>query len=143
MAAPMQPKLYHICHMDRLPSILADGCLWSDAEMARRTPAGSTIGMSSIKQRRLSELTLSSYPDLHVGDCVPFYLGVYVVKCGVVLLRGSMRLGAIARNRLVSPCLWSSASVFIRGPFISRWSMLWLPAAINQQSKFAPDGITE
>jgi hypothetical protein len=26
-----------------------------------------------IKQRRLNELTLNSYPDLHVGDCVPFY----------------------------------------------------------------------
>lgn len=73
MAAPMQPKLYHICHVDRLPSILADGCLWCDAEIVRRTPEGTTIGMSSIKQRRLSELTLSSYPDLHVGDCVPFY----------------------------------------------------------------------
>jgi hypothetical protein len=29
--------------------------------------------MSGIKQRRLNELHLSSHPDLHVGDCVPFY----------------------------------------------------------------------
>ena len=29
--------------------------------------------MNEIKHRRLNELTLSSYPDLHVGDCVPFY----------------------------------------------------------------------
>lgn len=28
--------------------------------------------MSSIKQRRLT-LSLNSDPDLHVGDCVPFY----------------------------------------------------------------------
>jgi hypothetical protein len=73
MAAPTHPKLYHIAHVDRLPSIVADGCLWCDAEVARRAPPGTTIGMNGIKQRRLAELTLTSHPDLHVGDCVPFY----------------------------------------------------------------------
>ena len=29
--------------------------------------------MQSIKRRRLNELKLVSHPDLHVGDCVPFY----------------------------------------------------------------------
>ena len=70
---PPQPKIYHIAHVDRLPSIVADGFLWCDAEVVRRAPAGTTIGMSSIKQRRLNESRLSSHPDLHVGDCVPFY----------------------------------------------------------------------
>lgn len=69
---PQQPKIYHITHMDRLSSIVADGYLWCDAEIIRRAPAGTTIGMSSIKQRRLT-LPLNSHPDLHVGDCVPFY----------------------------------------------------------------------
>lgn len=73
MTVPVQPKLYHIVHVDRLPSIVADGLLWCDAEIVRRAPAGTTIGMNGIKQRRLNELTLNSYPDLHVGDCVPFY----------------------------------------------------------------------
>lgn len=73
MAMPAQPKIYHIVHLDRLPSIIADGCLWCDAQVLARAPAGTTIGMSSIKQRRLTELALTSYPDLHVGDCVPFY----------------------------------------------------------------------
>lgn len=70
---PPQPKIYHIAHVDRLPSIVADGFFWCDAEVVRRAPAGTTIGMSSIKQRRLNELRLSSHPSLHVGDCVPFY----------------------------------------------------------------------
>jgi hypothetical protein len=70
---PSQPKIYHIAHVDRLPSILTDGFLWCDAEVVRRAPAGTTIGMSNIKQRRLHELYLTSHPDLHVGDCVPFY----------------------------------------------------------------------
>ena len=34
---------------------------------------GTTIGMNSIKRRRLNELTLNSHPGLHVGQCVPFY----------------------------------------------------------------------
>lgn len=33
---------------------------------------GTTIGMSGIKQRRLTSC-LTSYPTLKVGDCVPFY----------------------------------------------------------------------
>ena len=73
MSVPARPKIYHIVHVDRLPSIIADGCLWCDAEILRRALPGTTIGMNGIKQRRLTELILTSYPDLHVGDCVPFY----------------------------------------------------------------------
>jgi len=73
MAVPAQPKIYHIVHLDRLPSIIADGYLWCDAEVLRREPPGTIIGMNRIKLRRLNELTLTSHPDLHVGDCVPFY----------------------------------------------------------------------
>ncbi len=72
MTVPARPKIYHIVHMDRLPSIIRDGFLLSDTEISRRTPHGTTIGMSSIKQRRLG-LMLSSHPGLHVGECVPFY----------------------------------------------------------------------
>jgi hypothetical protein len=73
MTVPANPKIYHIVHVDRLPSIIADECLWCDAEVVKRSPVGTSIGMNRIKQRRLNELTLASYPDLHVGDCVPFY----------------------------------------------------------------------
>ncbi len=73
MTVPAQPKLYHIAHVDRLPSIVAEQCLWCDREVVRRAPPGTTIGMNSIKQRRLDELRLASHPTLFVGDCVPFY----------------------------------------------------------------------
>lgn len=70
---PRQPKIYHIVHQDRLPAIIEDGYLWSDAEMVLRGGgAGTAIGMDSIKQRRRN-LPLNSHPDLHVGACVPFY----------------------------------------------------------------------
>jgi len=72
VTVPAQPKLYHIAHVDRLPSIVADQCLWCDREIQRRNPPGTTIGMNSIKQRRLA-LPVSCHPGLFVGDCVPFY----------------------------------------------------------------------
>ena len=73
MPMPAQPKIYHIVHVDRLASIANDGCLWADSEVQKRQPPGTTIGMSDIKLRRLTELTLNNHPGLHVGECVPFY----------------------------------------------------------------------
>lgn len=73
MKPPISPKIYHIVHVDRLASIIAAGGLWCDAAVMTNQTAGTTIGMNNIKQRRLQELTLASHPDLHVGDCVPFY----------------------------------------------------------------------
>lgn len=73
MTVPVNPKIYHIVHVDRLPSIVTDDCLWCDAEIMQRAPNGTTIGMNGIKQRRLNELTLTSHPGLYVGQCVPFY----------------------------------------------------------------------
>jgi hypothetical protein len=72
MPARAQPKIYHILHVDRLASIIADKRLWCDAEMIQRPGAGTTIGMSRIKQRRLV-LPVDCRPGLRVGDCVPFY----------------------------------------------------------------------
>jgi ssDNA thymidine ADP-ribosyltransferase, DarT len=73
MPVPVQPKIYHIVHVDRVASIVADGFLWSDAEMVQRHGVGTTIGMSNIKARRLNEMSLSCHPGLRVGHCTPFY----------------------------------------------------------------------
>ncbi|MGD0293012.1 MAG: DUF4433 domain-containing protein [Terracidiphilus sp.] len=70
--SPISRKLYHIVHVDRLPSIVADGRLLCDAEMAQRTGTGTIIGMSEIKARRLV-LPVKSHQGLNVGACVPFY----------------------------------------------------------------------
>ncbi len=84
MPVPTQPKIYHIVHVDNLASIVADGCLWSDAVMVQR-PRATVIGMGSIKKRRLG-LPVSCHTGLLVGDCVPFYfcsrsIMLYVVHC--------------------------------------------------------------
>lgn len=73
MSQPDRPKIYHICHVDRLPAIVASGGLLSDAAVQQANLPGTVIGMNTIKQRRLTELTLASHPGLFVGQCVPFY----------------------------------------------------------------------
>ena len=72
MPPPAEPKVYHIVHVDRLASIAADGCLWSDALLQQQARPGTTIGMSGIKQRRLTN-RVKCRPGLNVGECVPFY----------------------------------------------------------------------
>ena len=72
MLTPMKPKIYHIVHYDKLPSIIADGHIWCDREARERSSSGTIIGINGIKNRRLS-LPLDSHPGLYVGDCVPFY----------------------------------------------------------------------
>ena len=67
------PKIYHITHIDNLISIIADGHLLCDAEIMQSSKRSMTIGMNRIKQRRLSEIALHTYPELFVGACVPFY----------------------------------------------------------------------
>jgi ssDNA thymidine ADP-ribosyltransferase, DarT len=80
MAVPQAPKIYHIVHVDKLPSIIADDHLWCDAEVVRRHAGGTTIGMSNIKQRRL-ELPV----DCHPGDCVGHYVPFYFCFRSVML----------------------------------------------------------
>lgn len=73
MTIPSPIKIYHIVHVDRLPSIVATGGLLSDAMVQTQALVGTMIGMNNIKQRRLTELQLASHPGLFVGACVPFY----------------------------------------------------------------------
>ena len=69
---PARPTIYHITHVENLPSIVAGGALFSDAAMIARGGPAVPIGMSGIKQRRLSRPMLC-HPGDCVGDYVPFY----------------------------------------------------------------------
>ncbi|WP_309295891.1 DarT ssDNA thymidine ADP-ribosyltransferase family protein [Cupriavidus pauculus] len=40
---PVNPKIYHIVHVDRLGSIIANGGLWCDARVVRDGAAGTTM----------------------------------------------------------------------------------------------------
>jgi ssDNA thymidine ADP-ribosyltransferase, DarT len=81
---PVQPKIYHIVHIDKLASISRDGYLWSDSAMSEHQ-SGTSIGMEKIKQRRLLR-PISCHNNLHVGECVPFYfcsrsIMLFVIHC--------------------------------------------------------------
>jgi hypothetical protein len=82
---PLRPKIYHITHVDNLAAIIAGGALISDAAMIARGGPSAPIGMSNIKQRRLS-LPVHCHPGDHVGDYVPFYfcprsIMLFVIHC--------------------------------------------------------------
>ena len=85
---PARPKIYHILHVDRLASVVQSGGLLSDSQMANRPNAGTMIGMPHIKERRRRK-ALSSHPELHVGDCVPFYFCPRSVMLYVISRRTS------------------------------------------------------
>ena len=71
---PREPKIYHIVHVDRLESIVQEGCLWSDAEARERNLPGTLIGDPNIKDQRLRR-ALTSHHGLHVGECACFLFG--------------------------------------------------------------------
>jgi hypothetical protein len=72
-AVPAQPRIYHITHVENLPSIVGDGCIVSDAVMIARGGPAAAIGMSSIKRRRVEQLEVDCHPGTKVGQFVPFY----------------------------------------------------------------------
>lgn len=74
MTKPVEEQLiFHITHVDNLPAILADGCLWSDAEVLKRPNKRTVIGFDTIKKRRLQELPVKCHSKTLVGQYVPFY----------------------------------------------------------------------
>lgn len=74
MPAPNHPKIYHLTHVDNLPAIIETKRLLSDAEMIKSGGPSMMVGMSRIKERRLTEIKLDEcYPDDFVGEYVPFY----------------------------------------------------------------------
>lgn len=79
-------KIYHIIHIDRFRSVLSKKYLYCDSIMSQKTNSGSIIGLNNIKQRRL-ETSLSSFPDLTVGQCVPFYFCPRSVMLYVISLK--------------------------------------------------------
>ncbi len=73
MTDPPDPTLiYHITHINNLPSILEDGGLLSDAEMIARGGPERAIGMSEIKQNRM-RFPVKCHDGDTVGEYVPFY----------------------------------------------------------------------
>lgn len=74
MTPPVEQRwIFHITHLNNLPAILADGCLWSDYEISQLANKRTIIGFDTIKKRRLEELNVTCHPTTFVGQYVPFY----------------------------------------------------------------------
>jgi hypothetical protein len=73
VSVPSSPKIYHITHIDNLPSIATSMGLISDANRIANRLDCSLVGMSSIKQRRLNEIEVLCHLGTKVGQYVPFY----------------------------------------------------------------------
>lgn len=72
MTTPPDPtRIYHITHVDNLPSILGDGGLYADSVMIPRGGPAVSIGMGSIKDDRLHQ-PMKCHPGDMVGEYVPF-----------------------------------------------------------------------
>ncbi|MEO7967089.1 MAG: DUF4433 domain-containing protein [Gemmatimonadaceae bacterium] len=89
--APPRPKIYHITHEENLPSIIAAGGIWSDAAMILKGLATASIGMSTIKQRRLSLPVKCHQPD-KVGEYVPFYFGTRSIMLYLIHMANHVEL---------------------------------------------------
>jgi hypothetical protein len=63
--------IYHITHIGNLPSVLASGRLWCDAQCRRRGCTANDVGYSHIKDRRMRR-QVSVHPETTLGQFVPF-----------------------------------------------------------------------
>ena len=70
---PPAPKIYHITHVGNLERIIVAGGLLSDSRCLNLGLDVTTVGMSSIKRRRLEQLQVTCHPGTKVGEYVPFY----------------------------------------------------------------------
>jgi hypothetical protein len=83
---PRDPAIYHITHVENLPSILQHGGLWSDSERIRQSLQTTNIGHKHIKARRLRRAVTAGRRG-NLGEYVPFYfcnrsVMLYPIKCG-------------------------------------------------------------
>jgi hypothetical protein len=72
-APPANPKICHITHVNNLPGIVQADGLWSDAKRIELGLGTNLIGMSRIKQRRLTVIDVGCHPGTKVGQYVPFF----------------------------------------------------------------------
>lgn len=66
------PEIYHITHIDNLPSIIDAGGLWCDAEVADGRVEATGIAHQHIKNRRTNRI-VPIPPGGALCDYVPFY----------------------------------------------------------------------
>lgn len=82
-------RIYHITHVENLPSIVAEGRLWSDAQRLARKLMTTNIGHAHIKERRHRRAVPCASGGM-LGQYVPYNfcprsVMLYVIHCGSVV----------------------------------------------------------
>ncbi len=130
---PPQPKIYHITHVNNLGGIITAGGLSPDAAMSASGGLHTTIGMGTIKSRRLS-LPVACHPACHVGDFVPFYFCPRSVMLYVIAqanhpeltYRGGQQSIVHIESDLAKAVAWAQAA-----------GVLWAFSASNAGARYA------
>lgn len=71
MTVPPDPRIFHITHIDNLPSIVHEGGLWCDQQRVARRLANTNIGHMHIKTRRTLRAVATQAGGV-LADYVPF-----------------------------------------------------------------------
>ncbi len=71
MSIPIIP-IYHITHVENLPNIIKEDCLWCDHQQRSREAQWQKIGYEHIKERRLKHPVEVAKKGT-LGHYVPFY----------------------------------------------------------------------
>jgi hypothetical protein len=135
---PPQAKIYHIVHVDRLGSIIADGGLCCDQVMAGRSGTGTVIGMSAIKERRL-RLPVSCHPGTTVGEYVPFY---FCPRSVMLYLIHKANHPELAYRGGQGPILHLQADVNSVVAWASSVGVRWAFTASNAGARYTPSWCT-
>jgi hypothetical protein len=70
---PPSPKIYHITHLRNLAAMAKAGAIYSDARRLKLNVQCEIVGMSKIKQRRLTQIEVNCHAGTKVGEYAPFY----------------------------------------------------------------------
>lgn len=130
---PAEPKIYHIVHLDRLASILADDGLLCHALMSNRPDTGTMIGMSEIKTRRLSihvDCNLGTF----VGEYVPFY---FCARSVMLYLIWKANHPGLTYRGGQEPILHLEADLYETVQLADRWQQPWAFSLSNAGSHYA------
>lgn len=120
---PANPPIFHITHIDNLPSILEAGGLLSDATRRSGKFAATNIGHLHIKGRRMRR-SVPVAPGGVLGDYVPFnFCSRSVMLCAVWRRHGDYQGGEDDVVHLVSS-VGAASSAGLRWAFTDRHAEL-------------------
>lgn len=131
---PTRPKIYHITHVTNLVDIATEGFLVCDATMINRGGPKASIGMSSIKRRRIEELPVPQHSGTKVGDYVPFNLCPRSVMLYVIHRRNHPELTYTGGQ---GPIVHLECDLQAVAAWASKNSVLWAFSLSNAGSRYA------